>query len=95
MLYTKELDLAIGFMDTLSERLGTDGCNDWNFPPDWTREEIIKFVKEYHEYNGDPHEFNEHFLHLPNYAVAAFLSYKLALRDESCGCEMKNPPTIK
>jgi hypothetical protein len=33
--------------------------------------------KEYHEWNGDPEEFNPRFLALHDYAVMSFLAHKL------------------
>jgi hypothetical protein len=74
VLSHKTLLLASQFLDDHADRLSNDGCNDWEFPADWTVEEKTEFVKGYHEWNGDPEEFNPNWLCLPNFAVAAFLS---------------------
>lgn len=74
---TKEMLLAASLLNDYSDALGNRGCNDWEFPADWTQQERIAFVREYHEWNGDPEEFSAAFLHLPDFAVAAFLSYKI------------------
>lgn len=43
----------------------------------WTAEEREQFVKEFHEYNGDPEEFDPKHLHLPDFALMAFLAHKI------------------
>jgi len=75
---TKELKLAADLLRTASDVFANHGCNDWEFPDDWTEQERHDFVKEYHDYNGDPEEFNPKFLRLHDYAVMAFLARKLA-----------------
>ena len=74
----KEMLLASQFMEEFRSRLGNDGCNDWEFPEDWTHDEKVLFVKEYHAWNGDSENFNEDHLFMPNNAVAAFLAHKLS-----------------
>lgn len=49
----------------------------WEFPEIWTQEERAKFVKEFHDWNGSPENFDLGALHLPDGGVAAFLAYKL------------------
>jgi len=43
----------------------------------------VQFVREFHDYNGDPEQFDESHLHLPDYAVMGFLAYKLRLEAEN------------
>jgi hypothetical protein len=79
MLNEKERQLAAHWLGEASDRYGNHGCNDveekiWD---GWTKEERKQFVKEYHEYNGDPEEFDPNFLHLPDFAIMGFLAYKL------------------
>jgi hypothetical protein len=73
MLTHKTLALAAQFLTDHADRLGNDGCNDWEFPADWTEQERIDFVKGFHQHNGDPENFNPDRLVLPNFAVAGFL----------------------
>lgn len=79
MLNEKEKKLASHWLDEASNIYGAKGCNDveekvWN---GWTKEERQQFVKEYHDYNGDPEEYDPNFLHLPDFAIIRFLAHKL------------------
>ena len=74
----KEKLIASSMLDEYSDRLGNDGCNDWDFPPGWTMAEKQVFVKEYHEWNGDPEEYDEkEDPYISNHCVALFLAHKL------------------
>ena len=72
--------LLVGIMlEKASTVFGRFGCND---VPDsiyngWTIEERQEFVKEYHEWNGDPEEIDKDDLCLPDFAIMAFLAYKM------------------
>jgi len=75
----KELKLASKFLVIAANEFGGHGCNDvpekiWS---GWTKEERQKFVKEYHEYNGDTNEYNPDFLHLDDYVIMGFLAHKI------------------
>ena len=74
---TKEKLLSAKLLKDAAIEYATHGCNDWEFPPDWTEEEKVKLMKEYHDWNGDPHEFSSKLLYLPDYAVMSFLAHKL------------------
>jgi hypothetical protein len=76
-LSKKEKLVLVEFLEELSLYQGNQVCNDWNFPDDWSREEQIKLVKEFHDYNGDPQEFNEKYLNIHDYAVVGLLAHKL------------------
>ena len=58
-----------------SNQLEFSGCNDWSFPNGWTHQEKVSFCKGYHDWNGDPEEFNEESLWLPDFAVADYLAH--------------------
>jgi hypothetical protein len=77
MMTEKERAVAAQLLEMASEEFGNHGCNDWDFPKGWTKEEKIAFCKEYHEWNGDPEDFDPNFLHLPDYAVMSFMADKL------------------
>ena len=74
----KERQLTTVFLKDYSNRLGNNICNDWKFPSDWSKEEKIEFIREYREWNGDPENFDENFLVLPDFAVVSFLAAKLS-----------------
>lgn len=76
-LNNKEKLVAASMLEEASSSLGNKRCNDWDFPDSWTHIEKLEFVKDYHEYNGDPEEFDVRYLRLPDFAVASFLAHKL------------------
>ena len=76
---SNEKKLAAHFLEIASNKFANHGCNDVEDSvfSNWTLEERKKFVKEYHEYNGDPDEYDENFLHLPDFCIMSFLASKL------------------
>lgn len=74
----KELILAAEFLEQHSDDLSDNGCNDWEYPDDWTEQEKIDFCREYHNFNKSPEDFNPEDLTLPDFAVASFLAHKLS-----------------
>lgn len=75
-----EKKLASEILKLASDQFSNHGCNDvservWK---GWTVEQRQQFVKEYHEYNGDPEEYDPEYLHIPDYALMSFLAYKLS-----------------
>ena len=77
----KEKSIASDMLYILSDMMGNSFCNDWNFPIHWSEDEKATFVKEFHEWNGDPENFDVNHLVVPDFGVAAFLSSKM-LDDE-------------
>lgn len=75
----KEKELASAMLEMASDVFGNHGCNalDEDVWDGWTDKQRQKFVKEYHEYNGDPEEYDPDFLNLPDFAVMDLLAYKL------------------
>lgn len=75
----KELALAAKMLELASEQFSNHGCNDVdeNVYDGWTLEERQQFVKEFHEWNGDPEEYEETFLHLGDSTIMSFLAAKL------------------
>ena len=78
---TLEKLLAARFLEEVSDLYGYHSCNDVdeNVWGSWTIDERKEFVKEYHEWNGDPEEYDPDWLRLPNFAIMGFLAYKLTL----------------
>lgn len=76
----KELELTSALLKMAADKFGNHGCNDVeeSIYDGWTIEERKKLVKEYEEYNGTPEEFDENFLHLPDFALMGFMAHKLA-----------------
>jgi hypothetical protein len=72
------MKLAASFLDDYSDRLGNDGCNDWDWPTDWTREQCDEFLRNYHAFNGDPEEYTSGG-RLPNFAAVAYLAHLLGV----------------
>ena len=75
----KELSLAAKMLELASDNFSNHGCNDVdeNVYDGWTSEERQQFVKEFHEWNGDPEEYEETFLHLGDSTIMSFLAAKL------------------
>lgn len=75
----KEKILASEMLELASDQFAHHGCNDVHdsFYDGWTIEERRKFIKDFHEWNGDPEEYDENFLHIPDFALMSFLAYKL------------------
>ena len=57
----KEQELAAYLLKLASNQFSNHGCNDVDKKAyeEWTIEERQQFVKEYHEWNGDPEEYNQ------------------------------------
>lgn len=77
---TKENKLAAELLGLASQTFGNHRCNDVDesYFEGWTIEERRQFVKEYHEYNGDPEEYDENYLYIPDYALMDFMAHKLS-----------------
>lgn len=73
----KELTLASKMLEDAAEVYSNHGCNDWSFPLDWTKKEREEFVRGYHEWNGDPENFDSLRLHLTDSAVMSYLAHLL------------------
>ena len=73
----KEKKLIISFLKELSNNMGNAGCNDWNFPDDWSHEEKLSFVMDYHVFNNFPEDFDKNNLNLPDFCVVDLLAHKL------------------
>ncbi|WP_396180215.1 hypothetical protein [Flavobacterium sp.] len=71
----KQKVLASVMLDKYSIVLASNVCNDWHYPENWTEQEKAEFCKGYHDWNGDPEEFDLDNLHLPDFGVAAYLAH--------------------
>lgn len=81
----KELKLVSELLNIADEHYGDHCCNDADEAlfNEWTLGERRQFVKEFHDWNGDPEEYDENWLHLPDYALMGFCAFKiLKMRDK-------------
>jgi hypothetical protein len=44
--------LAAEMLDLYADRLGNDGCNDMEWPDDWTTAQREQFVRDYYHFNS-------------------------------------------
>lgn len=72
----KQKMLAAKFLQEAAERYGNDGCNDWDWPENWTPQERAEFAKGLAEHESmDPVDI----LRAPmNYMVMYYLAELLA-----------------
>lgn len=68
----KKLELAAKFLEQLSEKMSNAGCNDWEWPEDWSQSERDKFAEEYFDVLGDGEEF-EPDMYLPDFCAVDLL----------------------
>lgn len=73
----KEKLLAAEILDQVADEYSNHGCNDWDFPEEWTAEEKIKFVREFHEFDDSLDEFNPAHLGMADYWVMKLLAHKI------------------
>ena len=59
---TKEAKLAAVFLKQYAERLGSQCCDGELTPNQFTLDERLEIHKKFHEYNGDPEEYDEGWL---------------------------------
>ena len=69
--------LAAQMLNDYCDSLSDNCCNDWEYPEDWTLEEKQQFNKDFHDWNGDPEEYDSEFLSIPDFSVAGFLAAQL------------------
>jgi hypothetical protein len=74
---TKWIKLAADLLEEASDEFSNHGCNDWDFPSDWTKEEQQEFVKAMNEDNGTPEEYDPEHLHVPDWWVMSFLARQI------------------
>ena len=76
---TKEKQLAAKMLEMASDEFSNHGCNDVedSVCEGWSLEERQQFIKEFHEWNGDPENFDKDWLHLGDSTIMSFLAHKL------------------
>lgn len=76
---SKETDLAVAMLLMASDEFSNHSCNDVDEKlfKKWSKEERIKFVKEYWDWVGEPENYDEDYLELGDSMLMEFLAYKL------------------
>jgi hypothetical protein len=69
----KERKLAADLLYLAADEFANHGCNDWDWPADWSDEERRDFAARYAAYNGDDETYDT----LPDFAVMGFLGSML------------------
>ena len=77
MMDAKLSMLAAKFLDDHSRKLGNEGCNDWEFPDDWTIQERRDFVSGSCAANGTPEEYDPENLVIPDFSAVDYLAHLL------------------
>ena len=75
----KEKQLVVKMLEMASDEFSNHGCNDVGDSTyeGWSLEERQQFVKEFHEWNGDPEDFDKDRLNLGDSTIMSFLAHKL------------------
>ena len=76
-IYKKVLKLASELLKMASEEFANHGCNDVDesLYKGWSIEERQELVKGFHEWNGDPEEYNPSFLYMGDDTLMSYLSF--------------------
>ena len=80
-LTAKDMQLAAKFLKEFSARLGNDGCNDWEFPSDWTESETAQFKLDICEWNNGGETVDD-WQSVPNWVAVDILAEKLGMQEE-------------
>lgn len=73
--------LLENFLYRHSEDLGNNGCNDWEFPSDWGKEEKSKFIEAFHKWNNTPRVDIEGTTNLMDFQALGALEQFIAERE--------------
>jgi len=75
----QEIQLTAKLLDLAADTFSNHGCNDVSeeMYEGWTKEQRQALVKEFHEWNGDPEEYDPEFLHLGDSSLIAFFAAKI------------------
>jgi hypothetical protein len=73
-----EQEILLELVETASEQLSNNGCNDFDLSRYLSKAEIFALVLEYHVFNGDSATFDadRDGLDVPDFALISFLTKK-------------------
>ena len=84
VMTTKERLLAAALLELASDEFSNHGCNDMDkymlAKIGFTNEEKIELARQYHEWNGDPEEFDgtvQEFNRMGDWTWMSFMAHKL------------------
>jgi hypothetical protein len=73
----KWLGLAGDLLELAADKFSNHGCNDYEFPKDWTVAERRRMLRAMHDWNGDPGEYDPDEAVTMDWFVMAFLADRL------------------
>lgn len=83
VMETHVQQLAAAMLRLAADHYGNHGCNDFMLPSTWTDAQCADFNRRYHEWNGDPEEFDPaRARYMPDFSVMAFLAFLLDGRSD-------------
>lgn len=78
---SKWLQLVAAFLDKASDKFANHGCNDWEFPKDWTLADRQELVKAIWADDGSLADYDPKRLYVPDWLVMRFLANQLKESD--------------
>ncbi len=78
-LSESEKAVLLKLVEQASETMGNAGCNDFDLSEFMVEEQIDGLAKEYHQWNGDPEEFDpkaDNSMAVPDFALITYLTKK-------------------
>lgn len=61
-------------LDAAADKFGNHGCNDWDWPAGVPEADRMAIVRAFHDWNGDPQEFDPEWLSLPDFAAMRYFA---------------------
>ncbi len=77
----KERAFAAQLLKLAADEFGNHGCNDLDWPQDWTEAERSDFTRRYHEFNGEADDTP--YAPLGDFAAMEFIAHLLLEEDKS------------
>jgi len=79
MTNPKWIQLAGQLLEVAAKQFANHGCNDWEFPPDWSEEDKRELVSAMYTQNGDPENYDPTQPRVPDWWGMSFLGSQLKL----------------
>lgn len=73
----KQSKLLVNFLEDYVERLSNDGCNDWEFPADWNKQERREFLDKVFDYHEFPKADRNYGVYHTNTMILHYLISEL------------------
>lgn len=77
----EEQELFIENLEFLNDCVSKRGCNDYEMPKDFTKFELDKINQEFHDFNGDPEEYDstDDFSIVSDFIILAYIQRKYSI----------------